>query len=325
MLKHYYEFTAKNNFDLGLQMGRAFRRESHARLTRQKEEGRWRKKLAAGKKYFPPTQKYFPHLIEELKGYALGAKISFPELWTASLEDDLDGEKCTTMITNGGRLIAHSEDFPRAKNDIAIVKKTVGGVTILEIFYFNTLGGNAVGVNSHGFAHATNSLYSRDRQIGVPKNVVSRWLSETANPEKDFLRLKKIRRASAYNYNFIGSDGIIFNIETTAEKSVLSRPASPFAHTNHYLGRLKKFDAYKKTSSYLRLDFAKKHLEDPATMQSIKYILNDVSQGKIGSIRNKETVANIIIDLKNRAAYIWLLRENNQGFVKFNLDFLPQS
>lgn len=322
MLKNYFEFTAKNNFELGLQMGRAFRRQSADRLKRQKREGRWKKKLTLAKKFLPITEKYFPHLVEELRGYALGAKINFDDLWAASLEDELDAEKCTTMITNGGKLIAHSEDFPRSKNDTAVIKKTIGGLTIFEIYYFNTLGGNAVSVNSNGFVVATNSLFSRERQIGIPKNVISRWLSETANPKKDFLRLKKIRRASAYNYNFIDRTGNIFNLETTAKKAQFTEVLSPFAHTNHYLSALKKFDAYKKQSSFLRLEVAKKHLTDPATMQKIKYILSDVSQGPKCSIRNKETVGNIIIDLNARAAYVWLLRENKKGFVKFNLDFI---
>jgi predicted choloylglycine hydrolase len=321
MLKNYFEFVAENNFELGLKMGRAFHQASKARLQRQKRDGNWKKKLRLAKKFLPISQRYFPHLVEELRGYALGAKISFDDLWTASLEDDLDGEKCTTMITNHGKLVAHSEDFSRSKNDIAIVKKTVRQLTIFEIFYFNTLGGNAVSINSNGYVVATNSLSSRDRQIGIPKNIISRWISETANPTRDFLRLKKIPRASAYNYNLIGQDGAIFNIETTAKKAELIRLNSPFTHTNHYLSKLKKFDAYKKTSSYLRLDFAKKHLTDPATMQKIKCILSDTSYGKIGSIRNKETVANVIFNLKNCAAYIWLKRENKNGFVKFNLDF----
>jgi predicted choloylglycine hydrolase len=324
MLKNYFEFTAKNNFELGLQMGRAFKRQSAARLKRQKREGNWKKRVNSAKKFLSITEKYFPHLVGELRGYALGAKINFADLWTASLEDEMDAEKCTSMISNGGKLVAHSEDFPRAKNDVAVVKKTVGDLTIFEIFYFNTLGGNAVSINSNGYVVATNSLYSRDRQIGVPKNVISRWLSETVNPKKDFLRLKKIRRASAYNYNFTDPTGNIFNLETTAKKAALTRVASPFAHTNHYLSALKKFDTYKKQSSPLRLAFAKKHLEEKMTLQKIKYILGDVSQGKTCSVRNKETIGNIIFDLENRTAYIWLLRENKKGFVKFNLDFVKQ-
>jgi len=321
MLKNYFEFIAKNNFDLGLQMGRAFKRQSGERLKRQKREGNWKIRVRRAEKFLGITEKYFPHLVQELRGYALGAKIKFADLWAASLEDELDAEKCTTMIANGGRLIAHSEDFPRAENDIAIVKKNIGNLTILEIYYFNTLGGNAVSINSNGYVVATNSLYSGDRQMGVPKNVVSRWLSETANPKKDFLRLKKIRRASAYNYNFIDLKGNIFNLETTAKKAAFTSPGSPFAHTNHYLSALKKYEAYKKTSSFRRYDCAKRHLAKKMTLQKIKYALGDISEGPRRSIRNKETVGNIIIDLETRAAYIWLLRESKKSFVKFNLDF----
>ncbi|MEK7211558.1 MAG: C45 family peptidase, partial [Patescibacteria group bacterium] len=325
MLKNYYEFTATNNFNLGLQMGRAFAHPSRARLLRYKKTGGWKKKIAAAEKVLALTEHQFPHLVEELRGYALGAKINFGDIWTVNLFEDSTGDKCTTIISNGGRLLGHSEDFDGAKNDIAVVKKTIGGLTILEIFYFNTLGGNAVSINSSGFVHAANSLFPADRQAGIPHNVIARWLSETKNPVADFARLKKISRDSGYNHNFINLRGQIFNIESTAKHALLSEVSSPFIHTNHYLSILKKYEAYKKTSSFRRYDFAKKHLAEKMTLQKIKYILGDVSEGKTNSIRNKETVGNVIIDLEKRAAYIWLLRENKKGFVRFELDFLPRS
>lgn len=325
MLKNYFEFNAKNNFELGLKMGGAFRHESEARLARQKKVKNWAGRVVAAKKYLPPTKKYFPHLLEELRGYALGAKIGFPELWAASLEDDLDAEKCTSVITNGGRLIAHSEDFPRAKNDVALVKKTVGALTIFEFFYFNTLGGNAVGINSHGFAHTANSLFPTDGAPGVPKNVISRWLSETKNPDADFGKLNSLPRTGGYNYNFVNLRGEIANIETTARHALITRVAPPFCHTNHYLTALKKYEGYKKTSSFRRYKKATELLRPQMTVNEMRNLLADNSEGPLWSIRNKETVGNIIFNLHEPAIYVWLKREDKKGFVRFELDWLPRA
>lgn len=324
MLKNYFEFTAKNNFELGLQMGLAFRRQSRKRFARQKKSKNWTKRVTLAQKFLVPTKKHFPHLIEELEGYALGAKIGFLELWAASLEDDLDAGRCTTIITNRGRLIGHSEDFAGAKNDIALVKKTIGSLTILEIFYFNTLGGNAVGVNSHGVIHVTNSLYPTDNTLGIPKNVIARWLSETKNPTANFGELHSLPRASGYNYNFINLRGEITNIETTARRALLTRVTAPFCHTNHYLTALKKYEGYNKTSSFRRYEKAAELIRPAMKIAEIQTVLADTSKGKTNSIRNKETVGNIIFNIDEPAMHVWLLVENARGFTKFKLDFIKE-
>jgi len=324
MLKNYHEFISKNNFDLGLQMGRAFRRASQMRLTRQKRIRTWRQQIEMAKKFIPPTKKYFPHLLEEFRGYALGAQINFEELWAANMEDELFGyEKCTTVITNNGKLIAHSEDayVNKEKNEICLLKKTLGGLTIFEIFYLNTLGGNAISINSHGVVQSANTVYPDKHKIGVPKNILARWLSETKNPLEAAVKLKTIKRSGGYNYNFTDLSGKIVNIEYTCDKISVSQPSSPFVHTNQYLSGLRKFDAYPWKSSPFRYDFAKKHAREQMPLEAVKRLLCDVSSGK-NSVRNIFTVADAIFDLKKRAAYIWLLRENEKGFVKFDLNFL---
>ena len=323
MLKNYYEFVAKNNFELGLKMGKAFRRESQKRLKKQRRVRAWKQKIKWAQKFLPITKKYFPHLVEEIKGYALGAKINFEELWAANMEDELyNFTKCTSIITNGGKLIGHSEDYINsAKNDICVIKKAIGNLMIFEIYYFDTLGGNAVSINSHGIIQIVNTVFPDRNQIGVPKNILARWLSETENPVKDGIKLKKIKKSSGYNHNFINLNGRIVNIEYTPTDVKITRPESPFFHTNHYLSALKKFDTYNKLSSRRRYDFAKEHTDAQTSLSKMKYILGDNSSGAINSIRNRGTVGNIIIDLEKRAAYIWLLREKNKGFVKFDLDF----
>ena len=322
MLKHYYEITAKNNFELGLALGQLFRRKTLARLARWRRKKSWKKQLATAQKLLPITKKYFPHLVKELRGYALSGKLKFEELWALCLEGEPEVAHCTTMITNNGKLIAHNEDYPSSKNDICLLKKTIGDLTIFEIFYYGTLGGNAASVNSHGWAHLVNSLFPKDVQNGIPRNIIARWLSETKNPEKDFRYLKKLRREDGYNHNFVNRNGKIINFECTPTRAVISQVESPFIHTNHYLTILKKYDNYKKESSYTRYDCAKKNLKARTTAAEIKKLMNDKSSGKINSIMNKETVGKIIFDMDKKRALTWFPCEQKRKFKKFELDFI---
>ncbi|MGD9212021.1 MAG: C45 family autoproteolytic acyltransferase/hydrolase, partial [Desulfobacteraceae bacterium] len=241
--KNYYEIRAKNYFDLGFQEGQLFGVFLRQSVKQQK-------KLSYGdtglltraKAYLKITKRMFPYLLEELEGYAEGARVPFDDLWLLSLEDELFPsmyEKCTTVITNHGLLIAHNEDWDvEAMDAICVLKKTVQGLTILELYYLNTLGGNAISVNSNGFVQTINTLTHSDTQIGVPKNIIARWLSETNDPESDFKRLEMIQRASGYSHNFCRTDGAIWNFECSAKEQILLCPNAPFIHTNHFLTRL---------------------------------------------------------------------------------------
>ena len=119
-------------------------------------------------------------------------------MWTVALDDELGGgrEKCTTIITNSGRLINHNEDWEVGSEDrLCVVRKTVGRLTTLELFYKNTVGGNAVGINSRGFVHAVNEMHA-EKRLGVPRDLIARWLADSSSPEKDFWRFARMRRSS---------------------------------------------------------------------------------------------------------------------------------
>src|SRR3989344_8750354 len=219
MHKNYLEFSAESNHDLGFQMGKAFREEAHKRV---KPLNQTETDLA--NQLLEVTEKYFPQYINELRGYSEGAEVDFLGLWAVSIEDALDSllEKCTFGATNGGELLFHNEDWEKgSEKSISMVKKEINGLVIFEIYYHNTLGGNAISINSNGCVHSINSLSHKDHQIGVPRNVIARFLSETSDPVGDFEKIKKIPRASGYNHNIVGIDGTIYDMEMSAKEQVL--------------------------------------------------------------------------------------------------------
>ena len=312
-LKEIIKFKAKDNFELGQKLGAYFGAQLRKLITFRRTQGLNVKKAL---KYLPPTQESFPHLIEELKGYALAAKVDWEDLWTLGLEGDdetnppsprnagLRGakEKCTSIITKNG-LAGHTEDwFAESADKLFLIEKQIGDLKILEFFYFYSFGGNAFSVNSHGIIKLTNSLAAKDTRLGIPNHVVARWLSETADPEKGFLRLKKLKRAAGEGHIFINIKNCkVYSMETTAKKQVLTKPELPFVHTNHYLTKLVSEEKTRSVSSIARFNFAQRaaplinNTEEMGELFKIPPIFRDDPPSA--------TIATAIVDLHKKVLH----------------------
>jgi predicted choloylglycine hydrolase len=326
----YYDVEAGTPRELGRKLGLLFGAEMHESVEGARGERGWKARAAPARQLLRATESHFPQLVEELQAYADAAEVALLDLWMVMLEDELDAlapEKCTTVVTNRGRLISHNEDWdPEAADAICVLKKRIGDLTILELHYTATpLGGSALSINSHGWVQAINSLDHSDRQPGVPRNVIARWLSQTRNVEGDVARLKDIPRSSGYNHVFVDAHGALYDLECTATRHVLTRPATPYAHTNHYLdGDLEAFeDGAEDRSTRKRYARACALMREPMTMAQVLALNGDTTQGASNSIMNRNTIARVVVDFDARAASIWLDREKQKGWVRYPLDFLP--
>ena len=323
----YKEFKAENNYELGRQMGAAFKAEAQGAVKTLKQDPSCGLKIERSKPYLEFTQKHFPQYIEELEGYAESAEIDFQNLWILSLEDELSfcpSDKCSSAITNQGRLVLHNEDWEAGlENIISVVKKTIGTLTILELYYQNTLGGNSFSINSNGFTCTVNSLSHSDWQPGLPHNVIARWLSETADPEADFKKLENLPRATGSNYIFANRDGKIWNMECSAKKQILTTPSSPFVHTNHYLSDGLKESETKTKADHTFYRYAKllTSLHPNMSPDELKFLGCDESEGPILSVLNERTIAQAITDTTAKTLKIRLKREDAADWVDYKLDF----
>lgn len=326
---NYFAFQAENNYDLGLQLGTHFKEAAQAKMDRIVRDEAWALKLERSLEYLSLTREYFPHYVQEVEGYARGAGIDFLECWTRSLEDEFSfyrEDHCTSIVTNDGKLISHNEDWANdAADEICVLQKTIGNLTLLELNYFTTLGGNSASVNSFGYIHLINTLTHSDWQLGVPRNVIARFMSETKDPLQDFTRLKSLKRATGFNHNIISMDGRIWNIESTAKEQLLVEVASPFVHTNHYLSeQLKPLEAEKAQSTFRRYEVASEQVRPHMSEQELTKLVSDTSQGPDLSLFNERTIARMIVDLEQRRAKIWLQREMAKGWVEYPLEFIVE-
>ncbi len=324
--KNYFEIKADTYRELGASQGKLFRAYVQAALVEKKALTTvpWNDIVVQAKPYLEATSAVFPKLIEEAQGYAEGAQVPFSDLWLLLCEDELeddDAEKCTTIVTNEGALLSHNEDWtPAAEDYICLLRKTVAGFTILELHYIGTLGGNAVSINSHGVVQSINSLTHADGRVGVPRNMIARWMSQTSDPDRDFARMKTIRRAAGYHHGLLNTKRQLWSIECSAKRQKLRRPKFPFVHTNHYQTELEVLEHDDgQQGTYSRCERAQKQVEPTMTGAALKTLTRDVADGAVLSIFNERTIGQMIFDLKAMTASVWLKREASAGWIDYSL------
>lgn len=333
MRKHdcYHEITAKTHDEMGFKIGTVLRDsvlQAVSELPRLQD--RAQPILAAS---LAETRARYPHYVEELEGYARGAGVSFGDLWRLSLEADMEPfEHCTTVITNGGRLLIHNEDWlPSATERIFLLKREIGGHVTFEIHYSGTLGGNAFSVNSGGLVQAINiHRVRRTDWTGplVPTNVSARRVLDVCMPETTLAELEAVRRISGYTYVLLDLGGRQDpHVVEAAHDACRSWKIKdfPFVHTNHYLTRdfahMNVIIPPDITSSPQRYAAACKLARASMTMDAAMRLSTDVSGGPVYSIMNEDTVGSVVLDLDNRLCRIWMRRESDKGWIEYPLEF----
>ena len=326
--RHYHCVSARSPAELGHKLGLRFGGIMRRYLEEARESADWYDWVALSKDLLDSTQRSFPGYVEELAAYGEAAKIPISELWALSLGDEFDhgAGHCTTVVTNGGRLLLHNEDWDSYSADaICLLRKTLGELTILELYYYGTpLGGSAVSINSWGNIHAVNSLTHSDRGIGVPKAIVARWLSESREIETNLEYVRGLQRASGYNHVLISSGGTLVDVECSAREMVILHPTAPYVHTNHFLSdQLERMNATTSTPSSVQRYAAAKRIAKPfMSAEELIAVSDDRSGGSECSIMNRNTIAKMLVDLDACAAKVWLRREARAGWITYPLDFL---
>ncbi len=325
--KNYFEIEAANNYELGLRKGQLFGGFLRTTLKSEKQVDSWAQWVEQSQAYLDSTAQIFPDLIDEYRGYAQGAGVEFQDVWTLDLLEELSfhhQDKCTTFVASNGFLIGHNEDWAAdAQDDLCILRRKIGNHTTFELFYKNGLGGNAMSINSHGVAQSINSLHHTDHQIGVPKNVVARWLSDTSEPEENCKALARLKRASGYHHTLVDSLGTVWSIECSATAYAVTRPKVPFVHTNHYVAtNLSPLEGNSdRFGTHLRYDDASRNLQDPMSVDAARALLSDSSRGKRKSIHSNRTIGGMILDMDHMVAFVWLRRERKKGWLSYELNF----
>ncbi|OGH56795.1 MAG: hypothetical protein A3G34_14905 [Candidatus Lindowbacteria bacterium RIFCSPLOWO2_12_FULL_62_27] len=239
------------NYDIGLAIGRAFRREirHYVRHNNAQLATHWTGRIGTVQEALDESlarsARAFPRYVEELDGVAQGAGVPFRDIYALNYIELLEidapytrgSDNCSTVAVpcNSHYVVGHNEDWTSGQNDVYVLRArypTGGG--FLALAYFGYLPGMSVGLNSHGIFHAINYLSPRDRRVGIPRTFITRAILDAP----DFKTAIHIARA---HYRSFGQSinlfryGQFVNIETSAKRVAFSRPRGVFLHTNHYL------------------------------------------------------------------------------------------
>ena len=324
---HYHEIEAANPAECGHALGKLFGPIIRDYIEHGRECKSWRDCKARAKVLLSLTARHFPSYIDELSAYAAGAGVELLDLWTISIEDELvhrAEEKCTTVVTNSGLLIAHNEDWSEdAVEDICILKKRTGTTTTLELYYYGCpLGGTALSICSNGYVQAVNSLSPSHWCTGVPKTILARRFSEIKNVHAESSAILSIPRSSGFAHNLVARSGDLTVIECNARRHAIYCPEIPFVHTNHALhAELVSHDTVRH-GTLRRYQAAKRAVEPLMNRGSLLRLMGDTSCGRGTSIFNENTIAQAVVDLERRVASFWLKREREKGWIDYSIDFL---
>lgn len=216
----------------------------------------WEGALIQSRKYLPFAEERYPQYVDEIRGMAEGANVSFDDLTVinameAVTMDALHLTKCTSMAvnqektSNGTVLIAHNEDWvPEDEPDVYIIKARPDREPPFLAMTYGGLLPN-IGFNAYGIAQCCDSVYATDSRIGTPRVIVSRAVLAAKTPREAIRSTLIPQRAAGYNHLLAHESGEIYSVEVSARQfAILYACDGVMVHTNHYIdGQMRKIES----------------------------------------------------------------------------------
>lgn len=317
----FISVKAKNNYDLGLQIGRKLKGQIRRRLTankhlyRQLRLKRFSTLVATAEKFLPSTLQYFPNFVTELQGMSQGAGISLGALMVLMCEEelmditDINVSKCTNVAlkTKEGILIGHNEDWLNSykNNGLYVLKCALGGNRSLSLNYIGSLAGSSCGLNSSGLCFTANSLNPGRFRYGVPIKFQFRAMLDCKTPRQAIY--SDLAESSISGNTIFGwRNSRILDVEDFFGHHHIFYGKKFLIHTNHPLDRRDRNHDNTPKDSVKRYERAKAvlHAERRPDLESLKELLADHEAGICAHPRHHarwgSTIASVIMSPKQR-------------------------
>jgi isopenicillin-N N-acyltransferase like protein len=245
-----------SHYQMGCQIGEACREQvKHSiesarvliRDTYEQLQLNWDAAKIQSRKYIPFAEERYPQYIEELKGIAAGAGVTFDDVAAVNVMeavtmDALHLTKCTSMAVNQERtasghvLAAHNEDWlPEDEVDVFMIHAIPDDEPPFLAMTYGALLPN-IGMNAHGISQCCDSVYPSDSRIGIPRVVVSRAVLAARTPGEAIRHTLVRHRAAGYNHLIVHESGEMYSVEVSSRRfALLSTQDGCIAHTNHFL------------------------------------------------------------------------------------------
>ncbi len=329
-----------SNLEMGQQMGEAMREQvqrsvENARILIDSAydtlELTWQGAQNQARKYLPFAEERYPQYVDELRGVAQGANVSFDDIvvlnvMEAVTVDALHLTRCTSMAVNDQRtadghvLAAHNEDWiPEDEDDVFVISARPDREPPFLAMTYGGLLPN-VGFNSYGIAQLIDSVYPSDSRIGIPRLVVARAVLSSRRISGAIGRTLAQHRAAGYNHLIVHESGELYSIEVSARKfEILYGLDGYMVHTNHYLDpKMREVEKAPEDllSSRVRYHRASRLLRqtEKHTIKSLQAIQKDhvnvpnsICNHNIAGedpLDREKTISALVIDLTAREMHI---------------------
>ena len=218
--------------------------------------GKGRDVLAqAAMAFLPAIEALSPPMVQEIRGLADGAQITFEEavLCQARAEAaQVQEGGCTAFAlvgeatADGAPFAGQNQDLEPEYADVSILLRVTpsdGRPRALMFTFAGQLGFS--GMNEHGVANFTNALYGCDWRPGLPHYPQKRVMLEQRTVDECIDVLNKHPACSARNMVMADGTGAIADVEIRPERVVPFHDdaAQWRIHTNHYV--TKQFNQFE--------------------------------------------------------------------------------
>jgi isopenicillin-N N-acyltransferase-like protein len=282
------------------------------------------------KAFQPLFEEYCPKLVEEVRGLADGAGISFEEALLLQIRGEINNvrhSECTAYAisgegtVNGEIIIGQNSDMTPVMEELGIVLHLTPekGPKIMMWTFGGHLGYH--GMNSAGVAHFANALSGGPGwRFGLPHYPVKRRMLEQTTVAECLQLLDNTQVCSSGNYVLTGGCRTIIDVELTPEgyamldDAPILGMASPtgegfIVHTNHFLSprfATPDTDARSSPDSFKRLKRLRTLIKNEygsITVEMVKQFLSDHENPPISICRHlseqnrdSKTVASLIAE-----------------------------
>jgi len=296
------------------------------------------------KAFQPLFEKCCPKLVEEVRGLADGAGISFEEALLLQIRGEINNvrnSECTAYAISGEGtvdgeiIIGQNSDMTPVMEELGIVLHLTPekGPKIMMWTFGGHLGYH--GMNSAGVAHFANALSGGPRwRFGLPHYPVKRRMLEQTTVAECLQLLDNTQVCSSGNYVLTGGCRTIIDVELTSEGyATLDDAGEGFiVHTNHFFSSrfaTPDTDACSSPDSFKRLKRLRTLIKNEygsITVEMVKQFLSDHENPPISICRHlneqnqdSKTVASLIAEPESGRFHVCVGNPCENEFQVYNI------
>jgi isopenicillin-N N-acyltransferase-like protein len=287
----------------------------------------WADGIRIARRYLPFIQDALPQYIDEMRGLAEGAGVTFDDILVLNTIESITADRlhlgCTSLAVSGRAsadgsvLVAHNEDwYPEDLADVFLVQaEPEGEPPFLAVSYGGLLPN--IGFNAAGIAQCCDTVYATDVRVGIPRTIVARHVLAATSLDEAAQAALHPQRAAGYNHLLVSASGEIVNLEASATRHEWQPATNGLAaHTNHYLHPAMvavEHDPEARLHSRGRLDRARQRLDSLhgsidadrlaevlADHDGFPYSICSHVLDEPSSLDNQLTIASLVMDLTRR-------------------------